>query len=227
MVILISGRIMKRKYILFISMALLLSGLSALLICCDLYFPPASFTSPFPDPTPVPTTWPAPTLVPTPTVPPDGNMIYNHDFSHGLDSWTVYIHEVEGTVATISEVAEEAVITITDGRDTGWYIQFIQKYLVIEQGKTYTFTFDAYSPEAPRDIYIEIAEDGYDNNDDGNDYTNYGGQTFTLTTSMPGVSYTYDIHMTHITDPEARLVFNLGADDNDVIIDNVMLVEVP
>ena len=207
--------------ILFFTLCIIFFALN-----CDLYFPPASFDGPVGEPTAAPTPWPAPTLLPTPTIPPNGNLIYNHDFSDGLDSWTFWYHDSIGVDASVQAISEEAVITIINSGDQHWHIQFQQKYLTIVQQRNYRVSFDA-RVTSQRPIYVEVGEDGYDNNGDGNKYTAYGAENIDIPATASLESYEMEFTMNYITDSQARLVFNLGAYPQGVWIDNVILEEIP
>ncbi|MBN1698944.1 MAG: carbohydrate binding domain-containing protein [Spirochaetales bacterium] len=191
--------------------------------CCDLSFPPASFEGPFDAPTPTPTFPPVLSPSPTPTIPPDGNMIYNADFDNGMDRWSQWINTGEGTNASIALDSGACLIDITDGRDTSWYIQLYQHSLTIVANKKYSLSFDARAA-SPRIIDIGIQENDRDNNGDGNNYTGYGWFVVNLSNTMTHYDG-LECVMNEITDPAARLIFNFGADNNNVWLDNIMLVE--
>jgi hypothetical protein len=189
---------------------------------CNFFLPPADFSGPFPDPTP--TAVPGAGVTPTanPTLQPDGNMIYNGDFTNGLTYWSYWVNTSEGTDAAISNAGGYLAVEIVDGVDTYWYIQVNQLYLTLNQNKKYTLTFDAWA-EGARNIFIELSENGRDNNGDGNSYTSYDNESVSIGTTSAG--YTVVLYMNDVTDVLARLVFNFGTNNNDVFIDNVKLVE--
>jgi hypothetical protein len=208
---------------IFIAAFILIIILLFIFFCCDLYLPPPSFKGPFKEPTPTPTLIPVPSPSPTPTIPPDGNMIYNADFENGLDRWSRWINTDEGTIADISVISGVCTVTITDGRDTSWYIQLYQHPLRIMQNKKYTLSFDARAA-SDRVIDIGIQENGIDNNGDGNSYSGYGWFVVDLTADWAHYG-PMECVMYEITDLKARLIFNFGADNNDIYLDNIILVE--
>ncbi|MBN2441505.1 MAG: carbohydrate binding domain-containing protein [Spirochaetales bacterium] len=208
-----------------VTTAIFIPLILALIPGCDLFFPPPTRTGPLIEPTPSPPSLPALTIVPTPTPPPDGNMIFNHDFSSGPDRWSLYVDTTAGAEAHWETISEEAVITITEGSDSQSHIQFQQKYLSLVQDKTYRLSFRARA--ASRTMYVELGEDGYDNNNDGNRFSSYGGLTITLISATQMATYYIYITMTDPPDSGARLIFHLGGSNEDVVIDDVRLIELP
>ena len=197
-----------------------------LLLCCDLYFPPDSFSGPVEEPTAVPTPQPAPTLIPTPTIPPGGNLIYNHDFSNGLDRWSFSVDDISGANATADVVNEEAQLIIISSGEEARDIQLQHKYLEIIQQRNYRLTFDARAT-AVRSLYVEIAEDGYDINNDGETDTSYAGQSIQISSTGSMGGYEWNFTMNYPTDSQARLIFNCGTSSLDLWFDNVILEQVP
>ncbi|MBN1410527.1 MAG: carbohydrate binding domain-containing protein [Spirochaetales bacterium] len=190
-------------------------------------FPPENFAGPFGTPTPsptfkpIPTPSPTPSPSPTPTYIPGSNMLNNGDFSAGTNYWSFFINEDDGAIANYSVVSEELYYNITDGKDTGWYVQMMYNNLYIAKNFRYTITFDAKA-EANRGFSVELGENNNDNNGDGNPYTSYGYTWINVTTTM--TQYEAVVNMMDKSDGTARLVFNLGASNSDVWIDNVSLV---
>ncbi len=73
----------------------------------------------------------------------DGNILVNGDFSGGIEPWRLYVHESANANGTVEN--GEFHIAINNGGTSGWHIQLIQDNLLIENGKTYFVSFDAYA----------------------------------------------------------------------------------
>lgn len=146
---------------------------------------------------------------PPPALP---SIIVNGDFSTGLDNWDLGTYE--GAVA-LYQITGGAMETVIDwGGNLNWNVQITQSGVVIETGKTYMVRFDAMS-DTTRTINMNIGLGG-------DPYTSYGGDDFSLTTTM--TTFTYSFTMNQPTDTNTRFEFNFGADSGNVIIDNVEMV---
>jgi hypothetical protein len=151
-------------------------------------------------------------------------MLVNGDFSDGQNCWTTWINTGAGASAATSVVNGILYVDIANGVDTYWYVQQIYPGLQILNGYQYTLRFDAWA-QAGRPINVELGENGIDNNGDSNLYTLYGFMNPSLTTTR--TTYTMVVNMSEITDLHARICFNMGANDNDVWIDDVSLSRLP
>ena len=145
------------------------------------------------------------------------NLLTNGMFDDGLVGWDTFINEATamGTFNVNSTGSLEA--NITNGGTNNWNVQLNQLGLTLENGKTYMLSFDA-SAVAPRIISVSLQQNV-------DPFADYGGPgAIDLSTEVQNFSDTFT--MTAPTDPNARLTFNLGLDNNNVIIDNVILKEV-
>ncbi len=108
----------------------------------------------------------------------------------------------------------ECEANIAEGGAAAWAIQLLQRGFYLAYGKRYTLRFDA---RARADRAIEVVVET-----DGDPWINYGEtRVYQITPMMR--SYTHTFTMQDSTDPAARLTFNLGGHDADVVIDNVSL----
>jgi hypothetical protein len=207
---------------------LIMSVMAAAIILsqCNLMVAPADFKGPFPPPSPTPTFRPIPSLTPTPTYDPADNILTNGDFSYvdngSTPPWYNWVNTGIGTSASFSIVGGALYVDIIDGKDTGWYIQQIYPNIDYLTNKRYILRFDAWAA-GNRTISLDLQENGIDNNGDLNFWTSYGGATVNLTTSP--ATFTVIMDMLYPSDPAGRLVFNLGANNTDVWIDNVSITE--
>jgi hypothetical protein len=140
------------------------------------------------------------------------NLITNGEFSNGGTGWTT-----GGTsFGTVSFSAGNADWTINSGSGQAWEPQMMQSISLIV-GRQYTLCFDIRTDESARSISVGVNGDANDN------YADRGlNQPVNVTTSWVTQSFTFTANA---TDASSRLDFNMGANANDVIIDNVRLVE--
>jgi len=140
--------------------------------------------------------------------------LQNHDFSNGHQGWTFNVFgQARALGATVNG---EYAISITHGGSYPWDIHLGQSDLSIESGKEYVISFDAYAAE-PRDIALIVGK----NSDPWTVYND--NQTVSLNTTKQ--TYAYSFKMTHPTDNQARLGFDVGLSPIDVYFDNVVLGE--
>jgi uncharacterized repeat protein (TIGR02543 family) len=141
------------------------------------------------------------------------NLLFNGDFSNGANYWNLGVY---GGWATGAVVNGEYVTTPTAAGSESWHFQFTQGNLTLEQGKTYTLSFQA---RAASDRTIE-ANVGMN----ASPYTSYmGGFDVSLTTTMQ--TFTKTFTMTDAaTTTTARIEFNSGLSAVQWTLDNVTLV---
>jgi hypothetical protein len=149
------------------------------------------------------------------------NLIVNGDFSGGLSSWTNYIADWTGVSATFGTTNNEATVSNIGGATgTTWHVQLNQELtstqissLVI--GATYTATFQARSNVASRPIRFWFGENG-------GGFAQIHMSDFNLTTNM--ATYETSFTMTS-TFTAMKYGFEMGQNNNNVIIDNVTLTQ--
>ena len=118
--------------------------------------------------------------------------------------------------ATGSVVNGEYAVRISNGGSYSWDVSLNQTGLLIENGKTYEVSFDAYS-DATRPIAPLIGMDAPP-------HTVYSGQQGGDITTVKQ-TYSFTFTMNKATDDAARIAFDVGASDTDLYIDNVVLKE--
>lgn len=153
---------------------------------------------------------------------PDGNLIYNGDFSEveslsDSEIWTFY--QAEGGKGT-AEIKDNTLIITTEAAGVQDYsVQIFQPELPMMKGKKYRVTFDAYSDEARKMIVAVTAPTA--------GWGRYLDDTkFDITTEK--TTYTFDFTMSAKNDPNGRLEFNMGncGSTATIYISNVRVEEV-
>ncbi len=145
-------------------------------------------------------------------IPVNLNMISNSGFSGNLSGWDL---EVSGSaLATAHTGHDECRVIIQKPGAAVEDIRLLQDGLTLYKGQTYRFEFDA-GAEIARSIDAHVASSRPP-------YTNFGriGPSYVKTNSE---RHSYTFVMENAATTTARVVFNLGANDGDVIIDNVSL----
>ena len=140
------------------------------------------------------------------------NLLFNAEFSHGVCGWDFYVFSP--AEASGAAMKGEYHIAITNGGANGWDVH-LQQQVLIENGVTYTFSFDAYAA-SPRKIIPFVAMSG-------DPWTIYGYRELMITTAKQ--TYSYSFTMNHATNPDARVVFDLGNSTTDVYLDNIVLIK--
>jgi beta-glucanase (GH16 family) len=147
----------------------------------------------------------------------DGNHVYNGTFDQGrMDRMTFWNFETEGANATASVDPDdrELAIAITDGGSSVESIKLLQKGMNLLPTYEYKLTFDA---KAVADRQIKVALLSKDGS------VNYSSnQVVSLSTTMETKEVRFV--MPNVEDVEGQLVFFLGGNTVDVVIDNVKMV---
>jgi hypothetical protein len=142
----------------------------------------------------------------------NSNPVVNGDFSNGNAGWT--LTTLWPAQATAAVVNGEYAVSISHGGANVWDINVGQTGFLIEMGKRYVVSFDAYAA-APRQISALVGKNAAP-------WTVYSGsQILSLTTTKQ--TYTYSFIMNYPTDSQARLGFDVGGSSIDVVLDNVLL----
>jgi hypothetical protein len=144
----------------------------------------------------------------------NSNPIVNYDFSDGKVGW--FSNSWWPAVAAGDVINGEYKISINNGGVNVWDIFLGQGDLLIEKGKEYTVSFDAYA-DAPRTISALVGMNS-------SPWTVYSGNNIkSITTSKQ--TYTYSFVMNSTTDNQARLGFDVGGSVHDVYFDNIYLTQ--
>ena len=147
-------------------------------------------------------------------------LVENGNFSGGTSGW--YLGQWGGSSSGFVASGHYIVYVTSKGSDW-WNVQFQQGGIPLEQGKTYTLSFDAWKgPQntGTQKVQINVGEDG-------GDYTGYShlpNGEFSLTTAATHYSFTFN--MNEPSDAAARIEFNCGLYTGTYHFDNVSLVEV-
>jgi len=162
----------------------------------------------------------APEIDPSTVVRPpllSGNYIYNGTFDQGENRMGFWNFAVDGSAKAAyyigSEVNERRFETrIQKGGKSKDAIRLVQPGINIEKGKSYKVSFEACA-EAQRSIDVEIA-------------SNLNGSSIFSTTFEIGKEnkiYEFEFTMNEESDKNGELRFNLGGNNIDVYIDNVVM----
>lgn len=150
------------------------------------------------------------------TIPAHRDSIYNGDFKEGSAAWKLNVWDGE---ATGSVVDEEYQLKMNSVGTSNYQIQLIQVGLILEQGKYYEVSFDAYAA-SNRTLEVNVEKDT-------DPWTSYlqSLQNFDLTTSK--TKHTFTFAMEEPTDSNSRISFNAGASIETVFLDNISIKSVP
>ncbi len=142
------------------------------------------------------------------------NLVRNPDFFDGQEEWDLNL--LSGASATGAIEDGLYAVSITEGGSNYWDVHLGQSGLLIELGKEYMVSFDAYA-YAPGQISALVGKNA-------EPWTLYSGtQLISLTSERQTFGYTFA--MNEPTDALSRLGFDVGGEVNQVYIDNVMLRE--
>ncbi|WP_442598665.1 carbohydrate binding domain-containing protein [Neobacillus sp. D3-1R] len=149
----------------------------------------------------------------------DGNHVYNGTFDQGdMSRFNYWNFEVEEATAfaSVNEESRELQVAIQNGGSHPSNIKVNQKGLYLVKGNDYKATFKARATE-PRTIEVDFKSE------DGN--TSYSSpQVIELTTNMEEKTVSFTMPK-EITDPNGQIVFNLGGNDADVYLDDIVLIK--
>ncbi|WP_081671026.1 family 16 glycosylhydrolase [Sporocytophaga myxococcoides] len=141
-----------------------------------------------------------------------GEMIQNGQFDAGFFRWS---QTVPSSLASSTIDQGEIVYNISKSGTNAWDIQFSQDGLLVEKGNSYTLTFDVWaSQQTSFTASVGMSKDPW---------TVYSGATQTAGSTKKTVTYTFT--MSAATDPEARIIFDLGKALGSLHFDNVSLVK--
>jgi len=138
----------------------------------------------------------------------------NGDFSNGDEYWVTWISSEASGYGSVQN--GEYLLSIDNGGSQSYHVQLMQTDLLIEQGKKYTVSLDAYA-ERPRKILVSVGQ-SY------NPWWSYHShQTINLTTTWQTFGYSFT--MIQPTDSASRFLFDCGLSALDVHFDNVVLID--
>ncbi|RXJ02579.1 beta-glucanase [Anaerobacillus alkaliphilus] len=147
----------------------------------------------------------------------NGNHVYNGTFDQGrMDRMTYWNFELDGAEATASvgPDARELTVSIIDGGSIVKSIKLVQKGINLLPTDEYKLTFDAKAAAARNIEVALLSKDGS---------VNYSSNlVVSLNEAMESKEVSFV--MPSVEDTEGQLVFFLGGNDIDVVIDNVKMV---
>jgi len=141
----------------------------------------------------------------------DDGLLTNGDFENGSNSWLVGVDD--STSAPVETVGGNTYYTVdVTSAGNAYAVNLSQKVEIIE-GNTYTLTFDAVS-SVDRNIFagIGLSKDPW---------TNTAAEPLSISTTITTYTLT---HVATFGAPDARVLFDLGAEVGRVAIDNVSLI---
>ncbi len=140
-----------------------------------------------------------------------GEMIQNGAFDAGFFKW---YKTVPSDLASSTINQGEIVFNISKSGANAWDIQFSQDGLLIEKGNSYTLTFDVWASQQT----TFVASIGMSKAP----WNVYSGATQTAGPTKKTIAYTFT--MSADTDPEARVIFDIGKALGSLHFDNISLI---
>lgn len=138
------------------------------------------------------------------------NLLNNSDFSNSKQSWLLKVSDAAS--ATWETASQQAHINIerTDEQPTSIVLK--QGKIFLDQDAEYTLEFDAWAI-APRTLRVQVCDVKYPDSD----LANIGA----ISLGRSQRHYEYQFNITSNVVLDAELKFLLGADENDVYLDNI------
>ncbi len=147
---------------------------------------------------------------------PGENLVINGDFSGGTSSWNYAITSPAVGAPYVSGTGE-FLAQIGNGGTQAWHVQLSQDGIPLINGLKYRFEFDAYAA-ASRPIDPKVVMIAAPN-------TNYS-KTGSIALTTLKKHFLFDFTMQDASDNNARIAFNCGLSDIDVLIDNVSVKQI-
>jgi len=137
------------------------------------------------------------------------NLVQNSDFNGGNNQWEFYRNSAANANLT---TPNNARISISNGGTRNWHIQLFQTGLSFENGERYLISFRARAA-ANRTIGLDISRSSAP-------HTTYYAEDVALSTTW---EHKYFIFEPSVNNANARIVFNMGLNNADVWIDDVVV----
>jgi len=141
------------------------------------------------------------------------NIIENGDFLNGTNNWSLYTYNSASGDIYIQENGF-CKIDIFNGSSSSWHLALRQNNIVLENGKTYEISYQAYA-DAERTYSVIVSDIN------GNQYK-YIGES--LTTSIQ--NYVSTFTMNDASDVNAVLSFNSGNSSSNTYFKDIVLKEI-
>lgn len=158
-----------------------------------------------------------------------GNLVRNGTFDQDVDGWQTYQSDNLTDKLSISAEKGAMRIHLPEIMLENWNQQVYQDGITLEQGRTYTVTFDVYS-EVDRPIQLAVGFVDPANNYAYTDFLNGNKPTFWLTKDKKQQQFSFV--MNHPTQTNSKLEFDLGQltvtgvvydTPGDIFLDNIRL----
>jgi len=140
----------------------------------------------------------------------DDGILINGDFEAGPEPWIVGTDD-NAPVSVVTNAGNTYYSVDVAAAGNPWDVNMSQKVEII-QGTTYTFSFDAWS-DSSRSIVSGI----------GLSAAPWSSSTETVNITPTRTTYSLTITATDWGAPDARVIFDMGAEAGQVNIDNVSL----
>ena len=145
-------------------------------------------------------------------IPPHRDTVYNGKFETGKNGWTLNIWDGSATGDIINGEYRAIISSIGENNHD---IQLVQAGLIIEKGKSYEVTFDAYAvTNRTLEVNVEMENDPW---------TSYLQTPEIINLTTTKTSYSIFFKMGQPTDSSGRLAFNFGGATGTIYLDNVKI----
>lgn len=140
--------------------------------------------------------------------------VYTSDFSSGPDGWALNLQG--GAAGSLSTSGGELAVSVASGGTEAWHLQLVRNNISLRKGMLYRISFSGET-RADRGItfYAGKAASPW------NAYSSYNGVNLSTRKAI----YAFTFVMTSLSDPMARLVFDLGTNTGEVKISGVEVEE--
>jgi len=143
-----------------------------------------------------------------------GTSVYTSNFEQTISEW--HLSTNSGAVASMQQNESKLEVNITTVGTSGWHIQLTKTNISLEAGKKYRLTFKAKST-ANRSATSYVGM----NVSPWSAYSDYN--SISLTDTFKVYSYVFDMTT---SDDNARIAFDLGTADQDIIFEYIKLESV-
>jgi endoglucanase len=132
-------------------------------------------------------------------IPVYATTIYSSDFSGGTDGWSLSTQG--GAAGSLTASGGKLNVALTNGGTEGWHAQLVKNNVSLDQDEMYRISFKIKA-DANRSASFNAGKAS----DPWNSYSGYNG----ISLGTEEASFVFSFTMNDASDPEARLVFDLG-----------------
>lgn len=148
------------------------------------------------------------------SVPLHRDTVYNGKFDAGKTGWNLNVWEGSATGEVIN--GEFRIIVSSIGSNSHG-IQLVQAGLILEQGKYYQVSFDAYAiSDRILEVNVEMENDPW---------TSYLQKLENFSLTRTKTPYYFTFKMEQPTDSSGRLGFNVGGSTGTIYLDNIRICQ--